>query len=115
MTGANHGYDYEGPVALQELTVTLTARHKWCVTPLIFKNTSSMYHRQFEWDRILLAQFMRISAANIGPKQLHLNRTASWLISIPRSCERSPTFLSDSGNRRNIIAARRMASRLELK
>lgn len=41
----------------------------------------------------------RISDANIGPNRSHQNRTVSWLMSIPRSCNRSSTFLSESGNR----------------
>jgi len=56
-----------------------------------------------------------ISAANIGPNLFHQKRTVSWLISIPRSCSRSSTFLSDSGNRTYIMTARRMISGLVLK
>ena len=41
----------------------------------------------------------RISAANIGPKRCHQNRTASWLAPTPRSCSRSSTFLNESGKR----------------
>jgi hypothetical protein len=37
------------------------------------------------------------------------------LTSIPRSCNRSSTFLSDKGNRTYIITARRMISREVLK
>ena len=50
------------------------------------------------------------SAANIGPNRCHQNRTVSWQMSMPRSCRRSPTFRSDSGNRIYIITARRMIS-----
>ena len=42
---------------------------------------------------------LRTSSANIGPKRVHQNRTVSWLIPIPRSCSRSSTSRSDSGNR----------------
>jgi len=35
--------------------------------------------------------------ANAGPNRFHQNRTLSWLISIPRSCNMSSTFRSESG------------------
>src|SRR3984957_15133869 len=38
---------------------------------------------------------LRISAANIGPNRFHQNRTVSWLMSIPRSANRSSTLRSD--------------------
>src|SRR3984957_4488888 len=38
----------------------------------------------------------RISAANIGPNPFHQNRTVSWLMSIPRSANKSSTLRSDS-------------------
>ena len=72
-------------------------------------------HCQFEYERIRLTLFLRISAANIRPNLFHQNRTVSWLISIPRSCKRSSTFLSDKGNRTYIITARRKISGLVLK
>src|SRR5580704_264120 len=46
---------------------------------------------------------LRISAANIGPNRFHQNRTVSWLMSIPRSANRSSTLRSDSGYRTYII------------
>ena len=49
--------------------------------------------------RILSTRLRRISAANIGPNLFHQKRTVSWLISMPRSCSRSSTLRSDSGNR----------------
>ncbi len=60
--------------------------------------------------RIIARSLRRISAANTGPKRFHQKRTDSWLISIPRSCSKSSTFRSDSGNRTYIITARRMIS-----
>ena len=51
------------------------------------------------WARIASTRLMRFTVANIGPKLIHQYRTVSWLISIPRSCSRSLTFRSDSGNR----------------
>src|SRR4029077_19960706 len=55
-------------------------------------------------------RFFRISAANIGPNRFHQNRTASWLMSIPRSAKRSSTLRSDSGYLTYIITTRRMTS-----
>jgi hypothetical protein len=75
-------------------------------------NTSSMCHRQFEYDRICCTRFRRISAANIGPNLFHQYRTVSWLMSMPRSCSRSSTLRSESGNRTYIMTARRMISGL---
>ena len=57
----------------------------------------------------------RISEANIGPNRFHQKRTVSWQMSMPRSCSRSSTLRSDSGNRMYIITARRMISGLVLK
>jgi hypothetical protein len=45
-----------------------------------------------------------------GPNLFHQNRTVSWLISMPRSCKRSSTFRSESGNRTYIITARRISA-----
>src|SRR6202051_2429135 len=53
---------------------------------------------------------LRISAANIGPNLFHQNRTVSWLMSIPRSANRSSTLRSDSGYRTYIITTRWMTS-----
>ena len=39
-----------------------------------------------------------ISDANIGPKRCHQYWTALWLTSTPRSCNKSSTFRSESGN-----------------
>ena len=36
-------------------------------------------------------------AANMGPKRVHQRRTVSWQMSMPHSCSKSSTFLSDSG------------------
>src|SRR6056297_110001 len=70
---------------------------------------------QRQWlDRIPSMRRFRISAADIGPKLSHQNRTVSWLMSTPRSCRRSFTFRSDSGNRTYSITARRMISGLVL-
>src|SRR5271154_2009018 len=55
-------------------------------------------------------RLLRISAANIGPKRFHQNRTVSWLISIPRSASRSSTLRSDSGYLTYSITTRRMTS-----
>src|SRR5271166_4887038 len=55
-------------------------------------------------------RFFRTSAANIGPKRFHQNRTVSWLMSIPRSASRSSTLRSESGYRTYIITTRRMTS-----
>ena len=85
------------------------------LSPLIFTKTSSRCQCQFEYDRIRLTRFLRISATNIGPNLFHQNRTVSWLISIPRSCKRSSTLRSDSGNRTYSITARRITSGLVLK
>ena len=52
----------------------------------------------------------RISAANIGPNRFHQNRTVSWLMSIPRSANKSSTLRSDSGYFTYIITTRRMIS-----
>ncbi len=60
-------------------------------------------------------RFLRISAANIGPKRFHQSRTVSWQMSMPRSCSRSSTFLSDSGYLTYIITTNRMISGDELK
>ena len=40
-------------------------------------------------------RFLRISAANIGPNRFHQNRTVAWLMSIPRSANKSWTLRSD--------------------
>ena len=69
----------------------------------------------YVYARIWLTLFLRISAANNGPKRFHQNRTVSWLMSMPRSCRRSSTFRSESGNRMYIITARRITSELVLK
>ena len=82
---------------------------------MIFTKTSSMCHCQFEYDRIRLTRFRRISAANIGPNLFRQNRTVSWLISMPRSCRRSSTLRSESGKRTYSITAKRMISGLVLK
>ena len=66
-------------------------------------------------NRIRLTRFLRISAANIGPNLFHQTRTVSWLISMPRSCRRSSTLWSESGNRTYSITAKRMISGLVLK
>jgi hypothetical protein len=55
-------------------------------------------------------RLLRISAANIGPIRFHQNRTVSWLMSIPRSANRSSTLRKDSGYRTYIITTRRMIS-----
>ena len=49
--------------------------------------------------RIASTRLARILTANIGPNLFHQRRSASWQISIPRSCGRSSTFRSDNGNR----------------
>jgi hypothetical protein len=59
---------------------------------------------------MLVIRLQRISDAIIGPNRCHQNRTVSWLTSMRRSCSRSPTFLSESGNRTYIITASRMIS-----
>jgi hypothetical protein len=61
-------------------------------------NTSSKFQRQ---RHILmpLTRFGRISAANLGAKRIHQNRTVSWLTSMPRSCRRFSTFRKESGKR----------------
>jgi hypothetical protein len=51
-------------------------------------DSSYMRHRQRLTARMLPALFRRISAANIGPKRFHQNRTVSWLISIPLLTEK---------------------------
>ena len=51
-----------------------------------------------------------MSAAKIGLNLFHRARIVSWLMSMPRSCSRSSTFRSESGNRTYIITARRMIS-----
>jgi hypothetical protein len=85
--GADRAYDTAGFVAgLRELNAT----------PHVAQNISG--------------RTSRISAANIGPKRFHQYRTVSWLISMPRSCRRSSTFRSDSGNRTYIITSRRITS-----
>jgi hypothetical protein len=53
---------------------------------------------------------LRISAANIGPNRFHQNRTVSWLMSTPRSANRSSTLRSYNGYRTYIITTRRMTS-----
>ena len=60
--------------------------------------------------RIRSQRLRRISAANIGPKRFHQNRTVSWQMSMPRSASRSSTFLSDSGYFTYIITTRRITS-----
>jgi hypothetical protein len=52
---------------------------------LIFTNTSSKCHGQFEYEHIWLTLFLRISAANSGPTPFHQNQIVSWLMSMPRS------------------------------
>jgi hypothetical protein len=78
--------------------------------PLIFTNTSSKGHFQFEYPRIFWTRLRRISAANIGPNLFHQNQTVSWLMSIPRSCSKSSALRSESGNRTYIMTGRRMIS-----
>src|SRR5271169_2082224 len=56
-------------------------------------------------------RLLRISAANIGPNRFHQNRTVSWLISMPRSANRSSTLRSDKGYLTYIMTTRRMTSR----
>ena len=46
------------------------------------------------------------------PKRRHQNRTVSWQMSVPRSCSRSSTFVSESGKRTYIVTAKRMISGL---
>jgi hypothetical protein len=60
--------------------------------------------------RLPATRFFLISAANIGPNRFHQNRIVSWLMSIPRSANRSSTFRSDSGYFTYIITTRRMTS-----
>ena len=55
-------------------------------------------------------RFLRISEANMGPNRRHQSLTVSWQMSIPRSCSRSSTFLSDSGYLTYIITTRRITS-----
>jgi ABC-type uncharacterized transport system permease subunit len=55
-------------------------------------------------------RLFRISAANIGPNRFHQNRTVSWLMSIPRSANRSSTLRSDNGYFTYIITTRRITS-----
>jgi hypothetical protein len=87
------------------------ARQKWCRSPLIFTKTSSRCYSQ---RLVLITQIrcFRISPSNTGPNRRHQNRTISWLISMPRSCRRSSTFRSESGNRTYSITAKRMNSGL---
>ena len=63
-------------------------------------------------DRMPSIRRFRISEANIGPNRCHKNRTVSWLISTPRSCSRSSTFLSESGNLTYNMTASWITSRL---
>ncbi len=46
----------------------------------------------------------------MGPNRFYHIRTVSWHKSIPRSNNRSSTFLKDSGNRTYIITTRRITS-----
>jgi hypothetical protein len=55
-------------------------------------------------------RFLRISAANIGPKRFHQSLTVSWQMSIPGSASKSSTLRSDSGYRTYIMTTRRIAS-----
>ncbi len=80
-----------------------------------FTKTSSTCHFHFENAHSFWTRFRLISAANIGPNLFHQYRTVSWLTSMPRSCSRSSTFRSESGNRIYSITARRMISGLVLK
>jgi hypothetical protein len=84
--------------AFQDFPFVIHSPLKVVVSPLIFRNTSSKCHCQFEYARIWLTLFVRISAANNGPNLFHQNRTVSWLMSMLRSCNRSSTFRSDNGN-----------------
>ena len=90
-------------------------------SPKVMRLSADLYknlircHCQFEYDRIQLTRFLRISAANIGPNLFHQNRTVSWLISTPRSCKKSSTLWSESGKQTYSITARRMISGLVLK
>lgn len=74
---------------------------------LIFTRTSSMCHR-YCLDRILSTCRFQISAANSSPNRCRKNRTVSWQMSMRRSCKRSSASRSESGNRINIMTARRM-------
>jgi hypothetical protein len=40
--------------------------------------------------RIACTRLPPISTANSGPNRVHQNRTVSWLMSMPRSCDLSP-------------------------
>ena len=62
------------------------------------------------YPRMCATRRLRILAANIGPNRFHQNRTVSWLMSIPRSANRSSTLRNDSGYRTYIITTRRMTS-----
>jgi hypothetical protein len=66
-------------------------------TPLISAETPSRCHRQWGRGRIRSTRLRRISAANIGPRRCHQNRTVSWLMSLPRFCSKSSTLRSQSG------------------
>jgi hypothetical protein len=79
-------------------------------TPLIFTKTSSKCHCQFEYARIRLTRFRRISAANIKPNLFHQYRSVSWLMPMPGSCIRSSTFRSERGKRTHTTTVRRMIS-----
>src|SRR5271156_4104396 len=69
-----------------------------------------LHQRHWMKPRICATRFFRISAANIGPNRFHQNRTVSWLMSIPRSANRSSTLRSDSGYLTYIITTRRITS-----
>jgi hypothetical protein len=52
-----------------------------------------------------------MSVEKIGPQhRVRQNRTVSWLMSIPRSANKSSTLRSDSGYRTYIITTRRITS-----
>jgi hypothetical protein len=54
-----------------------------------------------DWDWAQLSEAnmgqMAFHFARIDPNRFHQNRTVSGVMSIPRSCSRSSTFLDDSG------------------
>ena len=92
--------------ATEEIAAMVTARRGQELATVTEQAQADQLVAQAKFDltraqsetAIASTRFPLISAANIGPNLVHQYRTVSWLISMPRSCSRSSTFRSESGN-----------------
>ncbi len=97
------------PRSFRALRLRGRPRQRQFRSPLISTKTSPRCQRQ-RLERHPETRRFQISAAHSGPNLLHQNGTASWLISMPRSCSRSSMLRRHNGKRMYIITARRLIS-----